>query len=251
MARPDLTDGAKLVLFAMASHLRDEGGTCWPSIDRLAAMTGRSRRGTHNAIDVLEAAGLVEVERRQDDSGRSDSHLFRLVMREDAEVAPRDASYDRERMQNLHPNKTSTEIDKGNESPRRKTSLFTASADDLREVWNTHRGQLPEWKVMGPAQRQAAIARLRELPLERWPEVVRVIASSPFCIEKRLGVSFLLKAGTWPRVLNGEIAGWGAPSSGLNGHASQTPAQGVKRRIERSSTDDHLAAALGFEEVEP
>ncbi|WP_419628623.1 helix-turn-helix domain-containing protein, partial [Thiolapillus sp.] len=39
-------------------------GRCWPSLARLALMTGYSERTVRRALRALEAAGLVRIERR-------------------------------------------------------------------------------------------------------------------------------------------------------------------------------------------
>ncbi len=51
---------AKPVLVALAEH----GARCWPSIHRLAEMTGYDKRTVRRAIRALERAGLLEVEQQ-------------------------------------------------------------------------------------------------------------------------------------------------------------------------------------------
>lgn len=246
MARTDITPLAKLVLFAMASHVRDERYEVWPSQERLAALVGATRQGVRLAIDSIVAAGLIDVTKSD---GLRSPHVYRLRCEESIQrckVAPEDDVNGVDTKELVQPEL----LDKS--TARAKTDLFTASPDALQAVWNEHRGGLPEWRFVSPSQRQQATARLRELPLERWPEVVQIMAASAFCVEKRLGPSFLIRPGTWPRALNGEIAGWGGSSSGDRAERALTPAQALKRRIERSSTDDNLAEALAAQyEVEP
>ena len=62
---------AKPVLVALAEH----GVECWPSVTRLAEMTGYDWRTVQRAIKGLEEMGLISVEHRQ---GRS--AIFRLKL---------------------------------------------------------------------------------------------------------------------------------------------------------------------------
>ena len=55
---------AKPVLVALAEHVSGEGRACWPSVSRLARMTGYAERTVRRALRALEAAGLVRIERR-------------------------------------------------------------------------------------------------------------------------------------------------------------------------------------------
>jgi hypothetical protein len=63
MARTDVTPLAKLVLLAMASHIRDDRYEVWPSQERLAGLVGATRQGARLAIESLERAGLIAVTR--------------------------------------------------------------------------------------------------------------------------------------------------------------------------------------------
>ncbi|WP_419607742.1 helix-turn-helix domain-containing protein, partial [Thiolapillus sp.] len=55
---------AKFVLVALAEHVSGEGRECWPSVSRLARMTGCAERTVQRALRTLEAAGLIRVEQR-------------------------------------------------------------------------------------------------------------------------------------------------------------------------------------------
>jgi hypothetical protein len=88
MSRTDLSAGAKLVLMAMATHIRDDRFTVWPSLARLAAMTGLSRSTVITATDALAAAGLIVGEPRTDADGRSMPTVYTLKV-EGPEIGPR------------------------------------------------------------------------------------------------------------------------------------------------------------------
>ncbi len=50
---------AKLLLIALADHAHDDGGSCYPSSQRLANRLGCSRRHIWTLLQELERAGLV------------------------------------------------------------------------------------------------------------------------------------------------------------------------------------------------
>lgn len=50
---------AKFVMVVLADHYNDSTGTCWPSIDTLAEVTGVSRRTVIRKLKDLEAAGYI------------------------------------------------------------------------------------------------------------------------------------------------------------------------------------------------
>lgn len=66
---------SKLVLLALASHA-DEEGRCWPSVSRLASMTGLSERAVTKSLAALEHTGLFTRERG---NGRNPSR-YRLAV---------------------------------------------------------------------------------------------------------------------------------------------------------------------------
>lgn len=56
-----LSAHARLVWIVLQSHAND-GGECWPSLERLAELTGLSRPTVKGCLDCLVAAGLVSRE---------------------------------------------------------------------------------------------------------------------------------------------------------------------------------------------
>lgn len=53
----------KLVLLALADEADDNGGSCFPSIRRIAARTKMSAGAVRNHVATLEASGLIVVHR--------------------------------------------------------------------------------------------------------------------------------------------------------------------------------------------
>jgi len=73
LARKDLTGTAKLVYQAMASHLNNGDQWVWPSIARMAAMTGSGRTAVIAAVAELERGRLIQASR---EFGRSTRYSF-------------------------------------------------------------------------------------------------------------------------------------------------------------------------------
>ncbi len=76
----DLCGGApaKLVLIALAQHA-DEAGECYPSVARIAELTGMGRTTVRRALATLEARSLIDVEVRRLD-GRQASSRYTLSL---------------------------------------------------------------------------------------------------------------------------------------------------------------------------
>jgi len=90
LRRPDLRPAAKCVWAALASHLGPDGTEVWPSINRLARLTGLHRDTIIIAIASLERAQLLIVDRTP---GRS-SH-YRILQPQAGLFAAADGSADR------------------------------------------------------------------------------------------------------------------------------------------------------------
>jgi predicted ArsR family transcriptional regulator len=76
---PDLPPSTRLLLLALAEHVRD-GVTCFPGQTRLAAMCGVTERQLRNLLHELRDRGLVTVEHRPGQGGGRKSNLYRLEM---------------------------------------------------------------------------------------------------------------------------------------------------------------------------
>lgn len=61
----------KLVLLTMSSHADDDGGSCYPSVERIAARTGLTRRGTQKILRRLEDSRLLVPMASQPGSSRN------------------------------------------------------------------------------------------------------------------------------------------------------------------------------------
>jgi hypothetical protein len=70
------THGAKLVLLALADHA-DEIGLCWPSLERVASMTGLSVRAVRMALRDLEASVMITTDQNR---GRGNTSRYALCI---------------------------------------------------------------------------------------------------------------------------------------------------------------------------
>ena len=77
---------AKLVLFALISHDKPGGEGIFPSHERLARMTGLSRRAVVNALARLRKAGWVERHKGRRRDGRQGTN--RYTIRQPGMIAP-------------------------------------------------------------------------------------------------------------------------------------------------------------------
>jgi hypothetical protein len=56
----ELRPSARLIAFALSTHMDSDGGSCFPSLTRLQRETGLSRSGVILALAELERASLIE-----------------------------------------------------------------------------------------------------------------------------------------------------------------------------------------------
>jgi len=70
MARNDISPSAKLVYVALANRHNQETGRCDPSVDRIMADTGMSRRAVIYGIRSLEKSGQITTVHRRQRTGR-------------------------------------------------------------------------------------------------------------------------------------------------------------------------------------
>ncbi|MCP4383057.1 MAG: helix-turn-helix domain-containing protein [Hyphomicrobiales bacterium] len=93
--QPVAGHAAKFLLVTLCNYA-DADGFCYPSQERLAAMTGMSVRTVRSHLAALERAGFIKRENRRDEGGRNLSHGFLIqqqispVDREKSAEAPAD-----------------------------------------------------------------------------------------------------------------------------------------------------------------
>lgn len=70
MRRDDIPASAKLVYVALANRHNQETGRCDPSVDRIMADTGMSRRAVIYGLRSLEKSGQISTVHRKQRTGR-------------------------------------------------------------------------------------------------------------------------------------------------------------------------------------
>jgi MarR family len=84
----DLTAADHRVLTAIGLHANG-AGTAYPSLTRIAAITGIDRKNIPRSLSRLEAAGLLRRVRRRDDSGGWDRSTYEVVFEQEEGVSSR------------------------------------------------------------------------------------------------------------------------------------------------------------------
>ncbi len=74
---PELKGSFKLVLLALAEFANEENDECWPSIARLAEMTGLKERQVQNLLRDLQTDGYISIETNH---GRKNTNVYKLTM---------------------------------------------------------------------------------------------------------------------------------------------------------------------------
>lgn len=241
MARKDVTPLAKLVLFAMAAHVRDDKYEVWPSQDRLAALVGATRQGVRLAIDGLESAGLLTVIRS--DAAMRAPHTYLLRCEETLHRCKDDGAAD--------VNGVSTKVHVQPEVHRTSTARARQQTlDDATEAvlgfpvqggvnatWTLRQAFVDELAEAFPkldvmAECRAALGWLRANPAKR-----------KTADGMRRFLTAWLGRARERRDIVAAVAG-GASDRG------PTAAQARQRAIDRSTSGDHFAEALAAGRVD-
>jgi DNA-binding transcriptional ArsR family regulator len=64
---------------ALADHANNKNGLCWPKMETLAKILGRSARTVQRHLHLLRGLGLVEFVSRRRFRGRFGSYLYRVL----------------------------------------------------------------------------------------------------------------------------------------------------------------------------
>ena len=230
MARTDITPLAKLVLFAMAAHVRDDRYEVWPSQERLASLVGATRQGVRLAIDSLEAASLLDVTKSD---GLRVPHAYRLRCEESIQRCKDGAISDVNAVSTKET--TTSEVHRTSTARARQQSFDDASEAILGFPIDGPGG--PVWPM-----RQAFLDELSEL----FPKL-------DILSECRAALAWVRADASRRKTAKGMrafLTGWVTrsndrprPAASMNGRVP-TAAQTLKRRIDASGGDDYLAEAM-------
>ncbi len=64
---------------ALSDHASNKNGLCWPKMETLAKILGRSVRTVQRHLHLLKELGLVDFVQRRRNRGRFSSYLYRVV----------------------------------------------------------------------------------------------------------------------------------------------------------------------------
>ena len=64
---------------ALADHASNRTGECWPSMNRLAEILGKSVRTIQRHLHTLKACGLIQFVERRRHRGRFSSYLYKVL----------------------------------------------------------------------------------------------------------------------------------------------------------------------------
>ncbi|MDP9475952.1 MAG: helix-turn-helix domain-containing protein [Actinomycetota bacterium] len=64
---------------ALSDHASNKNGLCWPKMETLARILGRSVRTVQRHLHTLKELGLVEFVQRRRTGGRYSSYLYRVI----------------------------------------------------------------------------------------------------------------------------------------------------------------------------
>ena len=145
-----------LVLVALADEADDEGGSCYPSLRRIADRARVSTNTARDHIRKLEEAGLIEVE-RPERQGRGQHNRYRLLMTERVQYSDPSTSGEGERVQS-GAEKGQERVKPGPRLPEDPTTRIIPSVSDEFEEWWTI---CPKKVAKGAAERSFVEARKR------------------------------------------------------------------------------------------
>jgi hypothetical protein len=131
------TGTAKLVMLAIADHAWQDGTNAWPSIGRLAKMTGLSEDTVRRAVKQAEELNELAVDRKNGGRAKKGEHASNDYVLLMTEQPPHDESVEPQPLQNATPN------------PRTTRPLTLAGSG------GNHKGTVKETKPLSAKDNQA------------------------------------------------------------------------------------------------
>jgi len=145
---------AAYAVFGALSLHADDSGKCWPSVDRLAELTGLTARSVRTQLRRLELAGWVETSPRTDGKTRL-TNLYRIVNPpkdpRNETTPPPEASAGGggtrrqgppERNDRYPRNEAPVELDPKNKNGGGKAAFTPPSVGEVRSYCETRRNQI-------------------------------------------------------------------------------------------------------------
>ena len=207
---PDLSAGDLRVLIAIASHASSDG-QAYPSLARIASLTGIARKNISRSVSALERAGLLRHRLRKSETGAWANSVYQIVFDDPPEVGLSNGS-----------ETTPPEISNGipldaqtikKEGPRQPDEKSRQLADEMLAIWRAECGSvLSVPRSLDRDRVSACQARFRDSfgsDLEQWRSYCRRIIASQFCCGKspstwRADFDWALKPKSIRNVLEGK-----------------------------------------------
>jgi len=209
-------------IFCALARFTNQARECYPSAATLSAMTGMTRRSVFNAIDKLEAAGWVTVQREKA-AGCNARNVYRLTTQEpsepDAPVTTKVVNETTKVVNEIHQggelnspevvNETTREQEPRNKTQGRKGTLTLSK---LIEEWN----RIPEavhCRAATESRKKAFKARATK---PSWgqdvPKALERVGKSSFCCGDndrgwRADIDWFLRPDTVTKILEGKYDG--------------------------------------------
>jgi hypothetical protein len=158
------------VLVALAAHADGEG-RAYPSLARIASLTGVARKNVPRSIARLEKAGLLRHQQRKGETSAWGHNLYSVVFEEARTVSEEE-----------QPPPTTEQVIEQKNGPAK------AIAEDMLAVWRKECGDvLPVPRSLDRDRVSGCQARFRDSfsrDLDQWRALCREIRQSSFCCGK-------------------------------------------------------------------
>lgn len=170
-----------LLLFILCECSVRNSATVTLRVSFISALLKKTDAEVLETMEDLFSCGIVTAESRRDDGvmtaeSRHDDGRVTAERRGNEDIKIKTGQPN----DGLH-NVTKRDITKGVE--KSETLSATADPHPLARIWNENSGRLAKVKGWNRARQKSADLRWKENPsTEYWTEIVRSIASSPFCL---------------------------------------------------------------------
>lgn len=201
----------KLVLLKLADNANDEGRNAYPSIDTIARVCGLNRRTVQRVVSMLKTKGWDggRIEEEQQATHRMPA-VYRIVWQDEGrqDVTPTQPVLGR---QDVTPGVALDPARGGTVPPDPSVDpSVICDPKELRDIWNSNRGQCRECRFLDTTRTRHARARIREQPnREVWTKTARWLAQSTWSNGKKNGYKadfgFLVRPTTWTRAIESEF----------------------------------------------
>jgi len=236
--------GRKFVAMALADYA-DEGGSCYPSVAKLAAYTSQGEKTVRDHLNALEKDGFLTRERSRNNSGQLGQYRYKINQRRNSPVA--EFASGEKRPQPAA--KSAGHIHQYSNLTVREPSVSVRSPrpEDAVSVWNEVCVPvgLPQPRSKIPKRRFSALkARLNAEGIDVWREACVRVAGSAFCRGEtsrggwKADIDFLASESGFTKVLEGKYD----QSTNVGGNSAADNTQRHRSAFHRALSPDGRGA---------